>query len=88
MFPGEIIGTLEATVVSDGLTGVPLLWVQPIARDGSPRGKAIIACDSLGVGPGERVFVVEGREAAFALPVEFVPVDAAIVGIVDGVDTG
>jgi hypothetical protein len=34
----------------------------------------------------ELVFVIASKEAAFALPVSFVPVDAAIVGIVDDVD--
>jgi ethanolamine utilization protein EutN len=38
-------------------------------------------------GPGHLVFVVGVREAALALPVKFVPVDHAIVGIVDQVDT-
>ena len=35
---------------------------------------------------GERVMLVDGREAALALPETFVPVDAAIVGHVDGED--
>jgi microcompartment protein CcmK/EutM len=33
------------------------------------------------------VFIVASREAALALPVNFVPVDHAVVGIVDEVDT-
>jgi ethanolamine utilization protein EutN len=36
-------------------------------------------------GPGELVYVVGSREAAEAMPVRFVPVDHAIVGIVDEV---
>jgi len=32
------------------------------------------------------VFIIGSREAALALPVKFVPVDHAIVGIVDQVD--
>jgi len=34
----------------------------------------------------ELVYVVASKEASFALPIEFVPVDAAVVGIVDDVD--
>jgi ethanolamine utilization protein EutN len=37
-------------------------------------------------GPGDLVTFVAAREAALALPVTFVPVDHAIVGIVDEVE--
>ncbi len=37
-------------------------------------------------GPGELVYVVESREGSLALPEKFVPVDHAVVGIVDRVD--
>jgi ethanolamine utilization protein EutN len=36
-------------------------------------------------GPGELVYFVSAREAAVAMPNTFVPVDQAIVGIVDEV---
>ena len=36
-------------------------------------------------GPGDLVYLVGSREAALACDPWFVPVDAAIVGIVDGV---
>lgn len=88
MFLGRVIGALEATVVVDGMEGVPLLWVQPERSDGAPAGKAIVACDATPqAGPGDLVFLVDGREAGLPLPVEFVPADATIVGIVDAVDT-
>jgi microcompartment protein CcmK/EutM len=34
-------------------------------------------------GPGELIYYEESREAALACPVKFVPVDTAIVGLVD-----
>ena len=37
-------------------------------------------------GPGEVVYYEGGREAAMTLNPAFVPVDHAIVGIVDGVE--
>ena len=37
-------------------------------------------------GEGDLVYLVGSREAALACDPWFVPVDAAIVGIVDGVD--
>ena len=86
MFLGNVIGTLESTFVYPGLEGVKLLWVQPVDSSNKPVGKAIVACDSQQSGVGERVFLVDGREATLALPETFVPVDATIVGIVDRVD--
>ena len=45
------------------------------------------AVDTVGAGPGERVFYVTAREAAIALPDRAdSPVDAAIVGIVEGIE--
>ncbi len=87
MFLGRAMGVVEVTVACDGLSGVPLLWVQPERSDGAPAGSAIVVADSTyRAGPGDRVYIVDGREATFPLPSPFVPVDATIVGIVDEVD--
>jgi len=49
----------------------------------------VVAADATAqAGPGELIFMVASREAALALPVKFVPVDHAIVGIVDQVSVG
>ena len=42
--------------------------------------------DTVSAGRGELVYLVGSREAALALDPWFVPVDAAVVGIVDSVD--
>ena len=47
---------------------------------------AVVAGTTAQAGPGELVFIIASREAALALPETFVPVDHAIVGIVDDVD--
>jgi len=86
VFLGRVIGSVVATAKYEGLEGVKLLWVQPVFSDGSPSGKAIVACDGTQAGVGERVYMVDGREAAVALPRSFVPVDATIVGIVEFID--
>lgn len=84
---GRVIGTVVASTRVEGLDGVKLLIVQPLARDLAPRGRAVVAADGVAMaGPGELVYVVESREAALAMPEQFVPVDHAIVGIVDQVD--
>jgi ethanolamine utilization protein EutN len=82
----EVTGTLVATVKYEGLEGVRLLVVQPLDRDRRPDGDMIIAADAVEMaGPGELVYIVASREAALAMPEPFVPVDHAIVGIVDQV---
>jgi ethanolamine utilization protein EutN len=44
-----------------------------------------VADDTGRAGHGELVFLVGSREAALALEPGFVPVDAAVIGIVDAV---
>ena len=83
----RVIGTLVATRKYTGLEGVKFLVIQPLDKHRQPDGEPIIAADATRqAGPGELVFVVASREAALALNPPFVPVDQAIVGIVDDVD--
>jgi len=83
----RVTGTLVATVKADGLEGVKFLIVQPLDRRRQPEGEPVVAADAVHMaGPGELVYIVAAREAAQALPNTFVPVDHAIVGIVDAVE--
>jgi ethanolamine utilization protein EutN len=83
----EVVGTVVATIKYEGLEGVKFLIVQPLDRELRPRGRPVVAADAVAMaGPGELVYVVASREAALACPEPFVPVDHAIVGIVDEVE--
>jgi ethanolamine utilization protein EutN len=83
----RVIGTLVATQKYEGLEGVKFLVVQELDQDLNPAGDPTIAADGTAqAGPGMLTYVVASREAALALPVKFVPVDLAIVGIIDEVD--
>ena len=83
----KVIGTLVATHKYAGLEGIKFLVVQPLNKQRQPDGEPYIAADATAqAGPGELVFVVGSREAAQAMPEVFVPVDHAIVGIVDDVN--
>jgi len=81
----RVIGTVVATQKAAGLTGVKMLLVEPIDENLACVGEQFVACDSSQAGVGDIVHWIGGREAALALPVDFVPVDATIVGIVDDV---
>jgi ethanolamine utilization protein EutN len=83
----EVVGTVVATLKYEGLDGVKFLIVQPLDRDRRPDGRPVVAADAVAMaGPGELVYIVGSREAALACPEPFVPVDHAIVGIVDEVE--
>lgn len=84
---GRVLGSVVATVKDPGMTGMKLLVVQPVDDSGENSGDCVIAADAVHQsGPGDLVYFVASREAAEAMEPKFVPVDHAIVGIVDGVD--
>jgi ethanolamine utilization protein EutN len=88
MFFGTVRGTVVATEKVDGLRGVCLRLVQPENHEGDPVGPLEAAVDRIAADVGQRVVLVGSREAALACDPTFVPVDLAIVGLVDDVDRG
>jgi ethanolamine utilization protein EutN len=83
----RVVGNLVASQKYRGLEGVKFLIVQPLDIRRQPDGEPYVAADATQqAGPDELVFVIASKEAAMALPVSFVPIDAAVVGIVDDVD--
>ena len=87
MLLGRVIGQVVPAIVYEGLQGVPMLIVQPLDKKLQPKGKTLVAADATRMaGPGELVSYEGGREAALALDTTFVPVDHAIIAIVDGVN--
>jgi ethanolamine utilization protein EutN len=86
MILGRVVGTVVASQKAPGLEGIKLLLVQPLDRHREPEGTPVVAADGVAMaGPGDLVYYVSSREAALACPEPFVPVDDAIVGIVDEV---
>lgn len=84
---GRVRGSVVASVKDPGMVGMKLLVVQPLDEHGEPTGACVVAADAVHqAGPGDVVYVVSSREAAQALDPHFVPVDHAIVGIVDDVE--
>ena len=88
MYLGRVIGTVVASRKYQGLEGVKLLVIEPLNDKLQKIGEPQVAADSTRqAGPNDIVYLVGSREAALALEETFVPVDAAIVGIVDQVST-
>ena len=87
MYLGIVTGTIVAERKVSGLEGKKILLVQPVDENSKPLGDVQAAIDTVQAGVGDLVYLVGSREAALACDPWFVPVDAAIVGIVDGIDT-
>ncbi len=84
MLFGRVHGTAVCTVKIPGTEGLKLLVVQPLNRKLEPLGTLQVAVDVVQAGPGDLCVMVRSREAALAMPeIKFVPVDLALVGIVD-----
>lgn len=87
MLLATIVGTLTASRKNDALGGYKFLLLRPRGTSSAPRpdrDELIVAVDLLGAGIGEEVIVATGRAARLAVGKEDLPVDAAVVGIVDG----
>ena len=84
MLFGRVHGTAVCTMKIAGTEGLKLLVVQPLNRKLEPVGALQVAADVVQAGPGDLCVMVRSREAALAMPeIRFVPVDLALVGIVD-----
>jgi len=84
---GRVVGNVVSTQKHRKFIGAKLLLVQPTNPDGTPCGGTLLAADGVGAGVGEQVLVVlEGRAASAAIGRRGVPVDAAVVGIIDALD--
>lgn len=83
----KVIGNVWATKKEESLDGKKLMVVQQTDTYGEDEtGESFVAADVVGAGIGERVLVVNGSTARKALGGDQVPIDAAIVGIIDSVE--
>jgi ethanolamine utilization protein EutN len=84
MLLGRVLGNAVCTLKYPDLEGVKLLTVQPLKKNLEPLGRIQVAADVVDAGPHDLVVMVRAREASLALHgVKFVPIDLAIVGVVD-----
>ncbi len=72
------------TIKYHGTEGLKLLVVQQLNKRMQPVGPLQVAADVVEAGADDLCVMVRSREAALAMPdVKFVPIDLALVGIVD-----
>jgi ethanolamine utilization protein EutN len=81
----RVVGEVVSTHKLPAFRGHKLLLVRNLDLQGAPEGSDYIALDTVDAGRGDRVLVnKEGGSARLALGDESIPVQALIVGVVDG----
>lgn len=81
----RVVGHVWATKKEEALSGQKLMVVREEVTD-ETGGATFVAADSVGAGIGEQVLVVTGSTARRALGSDDLPVDSAIVGIIDSME--
>jgi ethanolamine utilization protein EutN len=91
MFLAKVTGNVVATHKVKSLTGHKLLTVEPLRIDPQTQdkligvGRTFVCVDLVGAGEGETVLIVQGSSARLTEETAKLPVDAAIIGIVNQV---
>ena len=94
MFLARVTGSIVATQKALSMTGQKLLIVEPLRVDPLDRsrlvgtGRSFVAVDSVGAGSEQIVLIVQGSSARLTPQTEKLPIDTAIIGIVDTVQVG
>ena len=84
MIIGQVIGQIHSTINHPFYDGKKLMMVEKTDPAGKSTGDYLIAVDSVGAGPGERVLVLdEGTGARQVVGSADAPVRSVIVGIID-----
>lgn len=92
MYLAKVIGSVVSTKKDESMRGRKLLMVRPMLIDPNDPSQfkagtnTIVAIDTLGAGEGELVMLAQGSSARQADGLKKLPVDAAIVGLVDTVN--
>jgi ethanolamine utilization protein EutN len=94
MFIARITGSLVASQKVASMVGQKLLIVEPMRVDEKDAtslkgtGRTFVCVDTVGAGEGEMVLIVQGSSARYTPETKTLPIDAAIIGIVDQVQVG
>ena len=92
MFLARVIGSVVSTKKEETMRGRPLLLLRPMLVDESdptrlkPGANTIVAVDPLGAGTGDLVLFCQGSSARQASGLKQMPIDAAVIGLVDTVE--
>lgn len=81
MLVAKLTNSIWATRKVESLNGLKFMLAEVIS--GRDQGQNLIVADTIGAGIGDRVMITTGSSARRMLGDDNIPVDAAIVGIID-----
>ncbi|CAJ1177084.1 hypothetical protein FD33_GL000439 [Companilactobacillus paralimentarius DSM 13238 = JCM 10415] len=81
MVIAKLIDNVWATRKADNMNGLKLMLAE--ITGGRKNGEQIVVCDVIGAGIGDRVIVASGTAARQALGDNSIPIDSAVIGIID-----
>jgi ethanolamine utilization protein EutN len=92
MFLARVIGSVVSTKKDETMRGQKLLLLRPVLVDEADPTKlrsganTVVAVDALGAGLGDLVLFCQGSSARQATGMKPLPIDAAVIGLVDTVE--
>ncbi len=94
MFLAKVNGVVVSSQKAAPMTGHKLILVEPLRVDPQNRdrligtGRSLIAVDTFGAGRGQVILMVQGSSARLMPETEKLPIDAAVIGLVDEIRVG
>ncbi|MGI9434343.1 MAG: EutN/CcmL family microcompartment protein [Geminicoccaceae bacterium] len=82
----RVTGTVTATVKESGLAGTKLLVADVEDGAGNVLERSLVAADASAAGVGDMVLVATGSAARLSTWAGTLPVDAAIIAVIDHVE--
>jgi ethanolamine utilization protein EutN/carbon dioxide concentrating mechanism protein CcmL len=86
MYIGKVVGTVVSTMKDEKVVSLKFQIVQELDEQNRPRGKYIVAADTIGAGQGDLVLFAQGSSARQTTLTDGRPIDAAIFAVVDSWD--
>lgn len=83
---GRVVGNVWATKKNEKLNGQKFLVIKILVSKEKERDGFFVASDIVGAGIGDLVLISKGGSARYAVGDRDVPIDAAVVGIVDSIE--
>lgn len=80
MVTAKLIDNIWATRKAESLNGLKFMLAEVT---GSKTNEIIVVADIIGAGIGDRVIIVRGSSARRMLGGDDLPIDAAVIGIID-----
>lgn len=83
---GRVVGKIWATKKHEKLNGQRFLLLKMMISETKERDGLYVAADNVGAGVGDMVLITKGGSARYAIGDRDVPIDTAVVGIIDSIE--